>query len=144
MGKKKPAEEVEDRDAAMAAAEAPEPSVPIEKPVDRFEQEYERTRDEAESLNVQIVQWTEEGQTVCGIFHEHSVMPDTKFDVPVQRYLIQTAAGLASCILGSATDKELVGKLQKGDLLRIEYQGKKDIGGGRSVNIFDVKRFGHA
>ena len=99
---------------------------------------------QGEHMNVTIISWDQVGQEVIGVFMSSEVMPETKYGTPVQRYLIKTDLGMMSCLLGAHADKEVLPKLQGGDLVRIVYNGQKNLGAGRSVNIFDVRSYGKA
>ncbi len=96
-----------------------------------------------ESLNVQIHRWAEEGDTLVGMFIGSEELPEGEFKTVVRAYLLRTDDGLRSAILGSAADKQILPRLQPGDLVMIEYQGKTDIGDGKRVNRFRVEKFGH-
>lgn len=98
--------------------------------------------DAGEHLNVTIVSFDTEGQEIVGEFKAAELLESTKYDNPVQRYLINTDDGIVSCLLGSHTDKEVLPKLRQGDLIKITFKGQKDIGGGKTVNLFDVQSFG--
>lgn len=110
-----------------------------------FDKAYEKaTADgKSERLDMKMVKWSLEDPVLIGRFVSQEVMPETKFDTPVQRYIFDTDAGRMSCLLGAATDKQMVGKMLAGDLMRIEYEGTKDIGGGKKVNLFKIEKFGH-
>jgi len=97
-----------------------------------------------ERVDVKMVQWNEAGEALIGEFVLHEPFTGGDFDTPVERYFFNADFGRCSCLLGSATDKQLADTLKPGDLLRIEFQGKKEIGGGRSVNQFKIEIFGHA
>lgn len=101
------------------------------------------TQEDTQALNVQIFQWTEEGDTLTGMFLGAKRLEDAQYDTPVMRWMFDTDDGRRSAILGSAADKEILPTIRPGDLLMIEYQGKKDIGDGKRVNLFRVERFGH-
>ncbi|GAH82074.1 unnamed protein product [marine sediment metagenome] len=94
----------------------------------------------SEHLNIIIVGWQKSGQIVLGRFVKAEPLAESKFGTVVQRYILETDAGLVSCVLGATADKELLPKLAVGDLLRIHYQGKRELGDGRSVNVFDIQR----
>jgi len=99
---------------------------------------------ETEPLNLEIIKWESPGQRVIGKFLKAEVLPESKFDTQVNRWIIETDSGLVSCIPGSMADKESLPKLAEGDLVCITYNGTKDIGGGKTVNLVDIRRFGKA
>lgn len=101
-------------------------------------------KDTVARLDLKMVQWGDPGSVLIGEFVSQEDMTSEKFEGTVQRYVFKTDAGLMSCLLGSATDKQIEGRMQPGDLMRIEFEGQKDIGSGKTVNLFKIEKFGHA
>jgi len=54
------------------------------------------------------------------------------------KYLLDTDEGKVSFILGTAADKYME-NVTTGSIIRITYQGTKDISDGKRVNMFNVK-----
>lgn len=108
-----------------------------------YEDQFNASKKEgqAASLNVRIQQWTKPGLKVIGKLIRVAPLAKSAYDVEVQTYLFQTDEGLVSCVLGAAMDKEVGDRLVVGNLYYVEYQGKRDIGQGRKVNLFDVRGF---
>lgn len=97
-----------------------------------------------EDLTTIIHTWEEEGQMIEGRLERTEPFTEGKFDTEVLSYVLKTPEGLLTTVLGSATDKQLVGKVQEGDMIRITFQGKKELSDGRQVNIFNVQKARHA
>ncbi len=53
-------------------------------------------------------------------------------------YIFSTDEGLVKFSLGSAADNEVAAIFGEGGVYAIKYQGKEEIGGGRSVNKFEI------
>jgi len=106
----------------------------------KYDEEVKKAMKEGkmEQLTTDIINWQEEGQTVCG--RVHNIVPFTggKFDTEVNQYIIDTDDGLKSTILGSAADKQLKGVELIGRTVYIEYRGKKNLDDGRQVNNFRI------
>jgi len=105
---------------------------------------YERTYKEAkkkgktEQVSVEFYQWEEEGQILIGKLLEWELFEDGEYDKPCNKYIFDTDEGLIGVICGASMDGLIEKKDLAGKILSIEYQGKKDLGGGKSVNRFRV------
>lgn len=97
-----------------------------------------------ESLTQRFITFSDPGDGLIGVFLlQEQVTPNEEMGA-VQRYVFLTTDGVSSCLLGGATDRQLAGKLKRGDIVTITYQGKQRIrGGAQQVNLFDVRRTGH-
>lgn len=94
------------------------------------------------TLSMDIVQFTEAGQQLVGKLIEVTNFEGGKFDNDCKKYLFDTDEGPKSCILGASVDKQLDGLNLINHLIVVKYGGKKEIGGGKQVNIFDVRDYG--
>ena len=105
---------------------------------------YERTYKEAEKagktaqLSHEFYQWDEEGQVLIGRLLDYEPIESEDFEGTYNRYIFDTDEGLAGVICGVVIDKLMENKDLRGEILRIEYQGKKQLEGGRTVNRFRV------
>lgn len=89
-------------------------------------------------ISVEFYQWEEEGQVLVGKLLEFEPVESKDFEGKYNRYIFDTDDGLVGVICGIAFDtlakeKDLIGKL-----LAVEYQGKRQLEGGRTVNRFKV------
>lgn len=105
--------------------------------------EQAKANGKAEHLTVKILRFEDVGDTARGVFVREESLDLEQFESPIQRYVLDTDAGLVSFTLGSATDKQVSGTFKPGDLVEVEYQGQREIGGGRSVNLWDIRRYGN-
>jgi len=109
--------------------------------------EYRKEAEKAatqESLVQQFFTFKNDGDMLSGAFLYEETVTIADDKPPCQRYVFATEDGLQSCLLGGAADKQISGKLKKGDLVVIVYHGKIAIRGGQQqVNKFDVNRWGH-
>lgn len=105
---------------------------------------YERTYKEAEKagkttqLSHEFYQWEEEGQVLIGRLIGYEPVESKEFEGTYNLYLLDTDEGLAGVICGVVIDALVEKKDLTGQILRIEYQGKKQLEGGRTVNRFRV------
>lgn len=88
-----------------------------------------------------IVQWENEGQTLTVTLTNISEFIGKDIKEPCAKYTGVTDEGHAvSFLLGGATDKAMqAAHVAVGDKIKIVYEGKKELTGGRSVNIFDIE-----
>lgn len=82
--------------------------------------------------------WNEEAPVLIGKVRAIKPFTGGKFEAEVNAYLIETDQGNISTILGSYTDTQLAEVDISGKVVRIEYEGKKDLEDGRKVNLFNV------
>lgn len=85
-----------------------------------------------------IHSWTEDNAVLVGRVKAISEFKDGKFEQVCNAYLIETNDGAVSCVLGSYTDTQIKDLVNVGSLVAIIFQGKKELGDDRKVNIFDV------
>lgn len=82
--------------------------------------------------------WSEDTAHLTGEVLSVKEFKGGTFDAVVNAYTIATDEGVVSCVLGSATDSQLEGTDLIGQLVHIEYCGKKELVDGRQVNLFNV------
>ncbi len=92
----------------------------------------------ATELTVGIVKFTEEGQMLTGRLLSTRDFSEGDFEQNALCYLLDTDIGRQSCVLGSATDKQIADSIAVGDVIRIVFHGQIEIEGGRRVNKFEV------
>jgi len=93
-----------------------------------------------EHLTVRYVTFEEAGDEIIGRFVKQELVPESRYNCPVQKYTLDTDEGLVCFVLGSATDKELAGRLRAGDIIRVKYRGQAAIDPEQTIPIFDVER----
>lgn len=94
--------------------------------------------DDRDNLVQRFISFSE-GENVVGelLSIESKQISDDK--PPVNSYTVMTDDGPGSFLLGGATDKQLEGKLNIGDLMSVTYLGKQKIkGGAQQVNIWKI------
>lgn len=82
--------------------------------------------------------WSEDTAHLTGKVLAIKEFKGGTFDAVVNAYTIAADDGVVSCVLGSATDGQLEGIDLIGQLVHIEYCGKKELVDGRQVNLFNV------
>ena len=90
----------------------------------------------------QIWQWDLEDHKVLeGVFDGTEPYEGGEFGT-CNRYFLTNEEGRFSFIGGSAFDKQFErAGITEGDRIRIEYLGKRNIGGGRRVNVFRLLKW---
>ncbi len=106
--------------------------------VTREDYEKQKEKGKVTRLTRQIWTWDEEGQTLIGNVKAIEPFTEGMFDTEVNSYIIDTEGGIISTVLGSATDKQLSKIDPVGKNIFIEYMGKKELKGSRTVNLFNV------
>lgn len=90
-------------------------------------------------ISREIFRFENEGDVLLGKVIEIKPFTDGEFDTEVSQYILDTDDGVMSCILGSATDKQIQGKVSVDDVVRFAFKGKTETAKGNQVNVFDVK-----
>lgn len=103
-----------------------------------YKEDFEKAKSKKQ-VTVQIVKWTEEGQTLTGKVLEVKPFTKSKFEQECNVYTIDTDEGRKSCVLGNATDTQLSSFEILNKIIRIEYKGKTELGDGRKANQFDIQ-----
>ena len=85
---------------------------------------------------VRIHTWEEESE-ITGTFVKQELFDKGKLG-DCQVYFVDfEGGGMVSFVCGSAFDKQFTeAKIEVGDVIKICYDGKKDIGSGKKVNLF--------
>jgi len=91
-----------------------------------------------QQVSVEFYQWEEEGQVLVGKLIEWEPVKSKDFEGEYNRYVFDTDDGLVGVICGTMFDTLIAEKDLKGKLLAVEYQGKRQLEGGRTVNRFKV------
>lgn len=97
-----------------------------------------KTKDTMQQVSVEFYQWEEEGQVLVGKLIEWEPIESKDFEGTYNRYIFDTDDGLVGVICGTMFDTLNKERDLKGKLLAVEYQGKRQLEGGRTVNRFKV------
>jgi len=105
-----------------------------------YETSYKKHKDtdKMQQVSVEFYQWEEEGQVLVSKLIEWDVIESKDFEGEYNRYVFDTDDGLVGVICGTMFDTLNAEKELKGKVLAIEYQGKRQLEGGRTVNRFKV------
>lgn len=95
-----------------------------------------------EQITTDIFTWKDKspGDFLFGVLEDIRPFTEGQFETDVNQYILRNKEGLVSTVLGSATDKQIKGVVEKGDKMYIEYHGKQALDDGRSVNKFKVMK----
>ena len=109
-------------------------------------EKYQKAKDKGKTKTLTRLIWTweHEGQTLVGKVIEIKPFLEGKFDTEVNCYTIDADGVLFTTVLGSATDKQLKDVDPVGNMIYIEYRGKKQLDDGRQINNFHVEVFQNA
>jgi len=105
---------------------------------------YKKTYEEAKAkgktvqLSHEFYQWEEEGQVLIGKLIGYEPVESKEYEGEYNLYIFDTDEGLAGVIFGVLIDTLMEKKNLIGQILRIEYQGKKQLDADRTVNRFRV------
>ena len=106
-----------------------------------YAEQYQKAKDKGklDQITTNIYKFTTEGETLVG--EVVKIIPFTAgdFDVEVKAYIIDTEIGRISCVVGSATDKQLDNFKLVGKVIAITFHGQKDLEGGKHVNLYTVE-----
>lgn len=80
-----------------------------------------------------------ENSIVCGRYISRSSVQSSVSNGTYMQYLFDTDDGLIKFHLGSATDSEAGEVMIKGHVYHIEYLGKEDLKGGKTVNKYHIE-----
>ena len=89
-------------------------------------------------VSFEIIKWDKAGETLTGEIQACDDFTGGDFEGICNQWRIATDRGVVSCVLGSASDKHMADCIV-GDIVRIQYRGKKEIKGGKKVNLFNIK-----
>lgn len=93
----------------------------------------------AEEVTSSIYKFEEEGQDLIGKVVAIEEFTEGDFETDVNKYVLETDIGRVSCVLGSATDKQLTGAELLGKLICITFRGKASLKDGKQVNRFQIE-----
>lgn len=102
-----------------------------------------RSKGETQQVSYDITKWEREGEVLIGkllkVEKKSSKELGGKYDGEVNVYLFDTDEGLVSCVCGTTVDR-IMGDGQDfiGRVCAIEFQGKRQLEGGREFNRFRV------
>lgn len=90
------------------------------------------------TLTPTYIEWKAKGDTIIGIYKGVAEVASSRGEGTYNQYLVETDNGMVKFALGSATDREIALALKTDRLYAFEFKEKVSIGGGRSVNKFEV------
>ncbi len=111
-----------------------------------YEKKYKQSKEKGltQQVSYNISSWEEEGKVLFGkllkIRKVSSKELGGTFEGEVNKYLFDTDEGLVSCICGASVDNMIDGQEDRfiGQIMAIEYQGKRQLSQGRECNMFRV------
>lgn len=111
-----------------------------------YEQKYKQSKEKGltQQVSYGITAWEEEGKVLFGMLLKIRKVSSKElggtFEGEVNKYLFDTDEGLVSCICGATVDKLIDGQEDRfiGQVMAIEYQGKRQLSQGRECNMFRV------
>lgn len=112
-------------------------SNPLMQGYERMYKDAEKKGD-AKQVSHEFYQWEEEGQVLIGRLLEFDVIESKEYEKTYYRYIFDTDDGLMGVICGAMFDRMVDEKELVGKVLRIEYQGQRQLDGGRTVNRYKV------
>lgn len=111
--------------------------------MESYKEKYQKKKSSGTPLAIttRIINWKEPGEHLIGRLHDIRDFVGEKIKTKVNQYIIETDEGLFSCILGSATDKQIVDQVEIDDNIAITYDGQIDLDGGKRCNLFTIEKF---
>jgi len=108
-----------------------------------FKELYEqaKTSKVLRSLSPTFIEFKKKGDTVIGKLVAVTQVTSSKSQGFYNQYVVETDGGLVKFALGSATDREIEPLLEVGELYAFTFLSKESLGGGRSVNKFQIDCF---
>lgn len=111
-----------------------------------YEQQWKKSKADGKTRQVSydIGTWDEEGKVLIGRLLKVRKVDSKElggtFEGQVNKYLFDTDEGLVSCVCGTSVDKLIDGNEDNfiGQVMAIEFQGKRQLSQGREFNVFRV------
>jgi len=111
-----------------------------------YEQQWKKSKGAGKTRQVSydIGTWDEEGKVLIGKLLKVRKVDSKElggtFEGHVNKYLFDTDEGLVSCVCGTSVDKLIDGNEDNfiGQVMAIEFQGKRQLSQGREFNVFRV------
>lgn len=111
-----------------------------------YEQRWKKSKADGKTRQVSydIGTWDEEGKVLIGKLLKVRKVDSKElggtFEGQVNKYLFDTDEGLVSCVCGTSVDKLIDGNEDNfiGQVIAIEFQGKRQLSQGREFNVFRV------
>lgn len=95
---------------------------------------------QTENITPKYVEFTDVGDIIVGRYLARTQVKSNVSDGVYFQYLFDSDEGLIKFHLGSATDGEAGAVMKSGEIYHIEFLGKEKIGGGKSVNKYQIER----
>lgn len=98
-----------------------------------------KSKGKAKQVTHEFYNWEEEGQVLIGKLIGYDQVESKEYDGVYNRYVFDTDSGLVGVICGKLIDAVMDEGDFIGKVLAIEYQGKRQLEGGRQVNRFRME-----
>ena len=98
-----------------------------------------KAKGETKVVTPDYVEFKKKGDCVVGMLKGIATVESPRTGKAYNQYLVLTDKGLVKFALGNATDNELRDIAKRGKVYAFTFQGKEDLGGGRSVNKFLIE-----
>ena len=82
--------------------------------------------------------WATDGKHILGVFVSKAEVDSRFAGKGYYQYIFDTDEGLRKVALGRAADNDMAETFSPGMLYSIIFKGKEEIGGNKSVNVFEV------
>jgi hypothetical protein len=96
------------------------------------------TKPTGRRLSIDYRPFKEIGQTITGLFINRVEIVSKQNGGKYNQYVFDTDEGKIKFHCGAFFDHDAGSLMQIGGRYRIEYLGKKDVGGGNRVNVFEL------
>lgn len=97
-----------------------------------------KAKDTMKQVSVEFYNWEEEGQVLVGKLVSFDPVKSKDYEGEYNRYIFDTDDGLVGVICGTMFDNLIAEMDLIGKVLAVEYLGKRQLEGGRTVNRFKV------
>ena len=109
-----------------------------------YKQQYEEAKKakSIKTLTPQMFKFTETNSILIGVYISQSLIGVSEKSKGYNQYVFGTDEGLVKIGPGSGFDSDVAEQLDPGVVYAIEWLGKVDISGGRTVNKYNVEELG--
>lgn len=97
-----------------------------------------RQKPAVKNLVTEIIRFQIPGQFILGKIIEVKPFQTGKMDKECNQYTMDTVTGTKRFLLGNRLDNELEGIDLVGRILCVQFNGKVDLDGGRTLNLFNI------
>ena len=96
--------------------------------------------DKLERLDVKFIRLEEIGDTLIGRLLSTEMVQSQTNPGQFRVYMFDTDDGIIKVSFGASVDTNVYPLMKIGDIYRIEYTGKLDIGHGHTMNTYDIRK----